>query len=192
MMLFLSDVRSWILTILVVAVTLKQTAVGFSSSSGGVKAVLFTRGIRTSSCNEPSSSSSSCSSTTRTLSRSTALSMSPAQRLAALLESEMNGTRQSELPILLPCCYDGLTARLIGGSSSFEATFMTGFGVSAVNGYPDTQLVSFAEMQQRCTTIAEALGSVALEHGVDPLPCIAVRSRLLCWCKPSSPSTATH
>jgi hypothetical protein len=63
---------------------------------------------------------------------------------------------------------------------SFEATFMTGFGVSAVNGYPDTQLVSFAEMQQRCTTIAEALGSVALEHGVEPLPCIAVRSRF-CW-----------
>lgn len=102
--------------------------------------------------------------------------MSPANRLAMLLESEMNGTRQSELPILLPCCYDGLTARLIG-AAGFEATFMTGFGVSAVNGYADTQLVSFAEMQQRCTTIAEALGSIALEHGMEPVPCIAVSTK---------------
>jgi Phosphoenolpyruvate phosphomutase len=105
------------------------------------------------------------------------LQMSPADRLSALLESEMNGTRQSDMPILLPCCYDGLTARLIGAAGAFEATFMTGFGVSAVNGYPDTQLVSFAEMQQQCTTIAEALGSVALEYGVDPLPCIAVSAQ---------------
>jgi Phosphoenolpyruvate phosphomutase len=116
------------------------------------------------------------------------LQMSSADRLSALLESEMNGTRQSEMPILLPCCYDGLTARLIGATGAFEATFLTGFGVSAVNGYPDTQLVSFAEMQQQCTIIAEALGSVALEYGVDPLPCIAVsaqstmilKKRLLC------------
>jgi len=57
----------------------------------------------------------------------------PPLRLKQLLESEMNGTRQSENPILLPCCYDGLTARLIT-RAGFEATFMTGFGVSAVNG----------------------------------------------------------
>lgn len=111
--------------------------------------------------------------------RSTTRYATPANRLKSLLESEMNGSRESETPILLPCCYDGLTARLVG-ASMFEATFMTGFGVSAVNGYPDTQLVSFAEMQQRCTTIAEALGSVALEFSVDPLPCIAVCMSLMC------------
>ena len=55
---------------------------------------------------------------------------SPApKRLQRLLQSEMDGTRQSEMPILLPCCYDGLTARLVA-RAGFEATFMTGFGVS--------------------------------------------------------------
>ena len=41
----------------------------------------------------------------------------------------MDGTRKDTKPILLPCCYDGLTARLIA-KAGFEATFMTGFGVS--------------------------------------------------------------
>eukprot|EP00586_Coscinodiscus_wailesii_P021477 CAMPEP_0172508038 /NCGR_PEP_ID=MMETSP1066-20121228/208721_1 /TAXON_ID=671091 /ORGANISM="Coscinodiscus wailesii, Strain CCMP2513" /LENGTH=99 /DNA_ID=CAMNT_0013285843 /DNA_START=49 /DNA_END=344 /DNA_ORIENTATION=+ len=53
----------------------------------------------------------------------------PPARLATLLQSEMTGTRQSSKPILLPCCYDGLSARLIA-QAGFEATFMTGFGVS--------------------------------------------------------------
>ena len=51
------------------------------------------------------------------------------KRLKQLLQSEMDGTRKSDDPILLPCCYDGLTARLIA-KAGFEATFMTGFGVS--------------------------------------------------------------
>jgi hypothetical protein len=51
------------------------------------------------------------------------------KRLQQLLQSEMDGTRKSEMPILLPCCYDGLTARLVT-RAGFEATFMTGFGVS--------------------------------------------------------------
>jgi Phosphoenolpyruvate phosphomutase len=145
---------------ILLASTLRQTAVGFSNSA---KVVI--RGIE----------GGRGKSRDETLFGGLGpLQMSPADRLSALLESEMDGTRQSELPILLPCCYDGLTARLIGAAGAFEATFMTGFGVSAVNGYPDTQLVSFTEMQQRCTTIAEALGSVALEFKVDPLPCIAV------------------
>jgi len=65
---------------------------------------------------------------------------SPAERLQDLWDAEMNGERDDDGPILLPCCYDGLTARLIA-AAGFDATFMTGFGVSAVNGYPDTQLV---------------------------------------------------
>jgi len=96
----------------------------------------------------------------------------PPQRLKKLLQDEMDGTRQSDKPILLPCCYDGLTARLIA-RAGFEATFLTGFGVSAVNGYPDTQLVSYLEIQQAASTVAEALSNVALELGKDPIPCIA-------------------
>ena len=116
--------------------------------------------------------------------------MPPPLRLKQLLEAEMEGTRsttssgngnedESSSPILLPCCYDGLTARLIA-RAGFEATFMTGFGVSAVHGVPDTQLLSYGEMHQHATIIAEALASVALEakgtgsntNGL-PIPCIA-------------------
>ena len=128
-------------------------------------------------------------------------------RLKQLLQSEMDGTRKSDKPILLPCCYDGLTARLVA-RAGFEATFMTGFGVSGVssfnqkcsedhtsyefqsksnlthffrsslftlgvNGYPDTQLVSYAEMQSAANTVAEGLSSAALELGKEPIPCIA-------------------
>lgn len=57
------------------------------------------------------------------------LSSPPPLRLKRLLDAELNGDRDDEMPILLPCCYDGLTARLIG-RAGFEATFMTGFGVS--------------------------------------------------------------
>jgi 2-methylisocitrate lyase-like PEP mutase family enzyme len=93
----------------------------------------------------------------------TTAACSPPQRLAHLLQSEMDGTRVSPTPILLPCCYDGLSARLVA-RAGFEATFMTGFGVSAVSGFPDTQLISFAEMQQAAWHVQEGLASVALEE----------------------------
>jgi 2-methylisocitrate lyase-like PEP mutase family enzyme len=107
----------------------------------------------------------------------------PSQRLHQLLQSEMDGTRASDMPILLPCCYDGLTARLVA-RAGFEATFMTGFGTSAVQGFPDTQLISYQEMQQSCLSVAEGLQSVALEmnnnndtsnnnNHIHPIPCIA-------------------
>jgi hypothetical protein len=38
---------------------------------------------------------------------------------------------------IMPCCYDGLTARLVE-QAGFDLTFMTGFGVSATYGLPDT------------------------------------------------------
>lgn len=83
----------------------------------------------------------------------------PPARLRLLLEA----TDKGEAPILLlPCCYDGLTARLVG-LSGFNATFMTGFGVSGANGYPDTQLVSFNEMLSAANSVAEGLSSAALE-----------------------------
>ena len=56
---------------------------------------------------------------------------------------------------------------------------MTGFGVSAVHGFPDTQLISYQEMQSSCTAVAEGLASVALEESESsgsstlPIPCIA-------------------
>lgn len=94
------------------------------------------------------------------------------ERLRRLLQDEMDGTRKDEMPILLPCCYDGLTARLVT-RAGFEATFMTGFGVSGVNGYPDTQLVSYGEMQNAASIVAEGLSSAALELNKEPIPCIA-------------------
>jgi len=42
-----------------------------------------------------------------------------------------------------------------------------------VNGYPDTQLVSYAEMQAAANAVAEGLSSAALELQADPIPCIA-------------------
>mmetsp|Transcript_20227 Transcript_20227/g.47208 ORF Transcript_20227/g.47208 Transcript_20227/m.47208 type:complete len:355 (-) Transcript_20227:153-1217(-) len=61
--------------------------------------------------------------------------------------------------IVTPCCYDGLTARLIE-SAGFELTFMTGFGVSAVRGYPDCQLVSYQEMLDSAFGICSSLQSI--------------------------------
>jgi 2-methylisocitrate lyase-like PEP mutase family enzyme len=80
----------------------------------------------------------------------------------------------------MPCVYDGLTARLVA-RAGFEATFMTGFGVSAVHGLPDTQLISYQEMETACRVVAEGLASAALEQKVGnnnhncppPIPCIA-------------------
>jgi 2-methylisocitrate lyase-like PEP mutase family enzyme len=60
-----------------------------------------------------------------------------------------------------------LTARLVA-SAGFEATFMTGFGVSAVAGFPDTQLVSYQEMLSAAYTVSEGLAAFK-----DPIPCIA-------------------
>ncbi|GKY93828.1 hypothetical protein MPSEU_000349900 [Mayamaea pseudoterrestris] len=50
---------------------------------------------------------------------------------------------------------------------------MTGFGVSASLGFPDTQLISYAEMQRAAGTVSEGLINAALELGVDSIPCIA-------------------
>lgn len=41
--------------------------------------------------------------------------------------------------LIMPCCYDGLTARLVE-DAGFPLTFMTGFGVSGAHGLPDTQV----------------------------------------------------
>ncbi|CAE7724933.1 unnamed protein product [Symbiodinium sp. CCMP2592] len=58
--------------------------------------------------------------------------------------------------IVMPCCYDGLTARLIE-RMGFQLTFMTGFGVSAVHGFADCQLVSYQEMLEAAFCICGSL-----------------------------------
>jgi len=47
---------------------------------------------------------------------------------------------------VMPCCFDALSARLIG-QAGFPVTFMSGFAVSAARlGLPDTGLISYGEM----------------------------------------------
>jgi 2-methylisocitrate lyase-like PEP mutase family enzyme len=99
------------------------------------------------------------------------LQVSPPDILRTILEKYEDPAM--ELPLLLPCAYDGITARLIA-RAGFEATFMTGFGVSAARGHPDTQLVSAHEMQESALLVAEGLMSAAREMGNPyPIPCIA-------------------
>lgn len=64
---------------------------------------------------------------------------------------------------LMPCCYDGLTARLVE-NAGFNVTFMTGFGVSASRGFPDVQLISYGQMLDSARTIVASLRDI---------PCIA-------------------
>ena len=104
--------------------------------------------------------------------QASAYGIPPPLCLRKLLEAEIDGTRTSATPIVLPCCYDGLSARLVA-RAGFDATFMTGFGVSGVNGYPDAQLISYGEMVHAATVVAEGLSSAALEMNCDPIPCIA-------------------
>ena len=61
--------------------------------------------------------------------------------------------------IIMPCCYDGLTAKLIE-NSGFDLTFMTGFGVSATYGLPDAGLLGSAEMLHNGATICNVLQSI--------------------------------
>ncbi len=57
--------------------------------------------------------------------------------------------------IIMPCCYDGFTAKLIQ-QSGFPMTFMSGFGVSAVRlGLPDTGLISYGEMVDQVRNICD-------------------------------------
>lgn len=58
--------------------------------------------------------------------------------------------------ITMPCCYDGLSARLID-QAGFALTFMSGFAVSAARlGAPDTGLISYGEMLDQGRNICAA------------------------------------
>jgi 2-methylisocitrate lyase-like PEP mutase family enzyme len=76
-------------------------------------------------------------------------SSSSASRLRALLgEGRL---------IVMPCCYDALSAKLIE-AARFPLTFMSGFAVAATRlGLPDTGLISYGEMLDQGRTICEAV-----------------------------------
>jgi 2-methylisocitrate lyase-like PEP mutase family enzyme len=55
--------------------------------------------------------------------------------------------------LIMPCCYDALTAKLIQ-ESGFSLTFMSGFSVSAARlALPDTGLISYGEMTDQLRNI---------------------------------------
>ena len=66
--------------------------------------------------------------------------------------------RQPEI-LVMPCAYDGLTAGLVE-KAGFDATFISGFSVSASRGFPDCQLVSYAEMLEAARAACAATRSV--------------------------------
>jgi 2-methylisocitrate lyase-like PEP mutase family enzyme len=74
---------------------------------------------------------------------------SPADRLRSLLQSP-------EL-LLMPCCFDALSARLVE-RAGFPLSFMSGFGVSAARlALPDAGLISYAEMLDQGRAICDAV-----------------------------------
>jgi len=63
---------------------------------------------------------------------------------------------QPEL-LVMPCCYDGLSARLIE-RACFPLSFMSGFSVAAARlGLPDTGLISYGEMLDQGRSILESV-----------------------------------
>lgn len=59
--------------------------------------------------------------------------------------------------IVMPCCYDAFSARLIEGAG-FALTFMSGFAVAAARlGLPDTGLISYGEMVDQGRGICAAV-----------------------------------
>lgn len=59
--------------------------------------------------------------------------------------------------LLMPCCYDALSARLIE-EAGFPLSFMSGFSVSAARlGMPDTGLISYGEMVDQGRSICAAV-----------------------------------
>jgi 2-methylisocitrate lyase-like PEP mutase family enzyme len=67
--------------------------------------------------------------------------------------------------LLMPCCFDALSARLIE-QAGFPLTFMSGFAVSAARlALPDTGLLSYAEMLDQGRGILEAVSIPVIGDG---------------------------
>ncbi|MFO1153361.1 MAG: isocitrate lyase/PEP mutase family protein [Rhodospirillales bacterium] len=73
----------------------------------------------------------------------------------------LNGPR----PLLMPCCFDALSARLIE-QCGFPLTFMSGFAVAASRlAMPDTGLISYAEMVDQGRNICAAVSIPVIGDG---------------------------
>ncbi len=82
---------------------------------------------------------------------------SPASRLRALLEQDVCH--------VMPCCWDGLSARLIE-QAGFPLTFMSGFAVSAARAaLPDTGLLSLGEILDTGRAITGAVSIPVMGDG---------------------------
>lgn len=67
--------------------------------------------------------------------------------------------------IIMPCCYDALSARLIQ-DAGFPLTFMSGFAVSAARlGLPDTGLISYGEIADQLKNICSAINIPVIADG---------------------------
>jgi 2-methylisocitrate lyase-like PEP mutase family enzyme len=67
--------------------------------------------------------------------------------------------------LLMPCCFDALSARLIQ-QAGFHLTFMSGFAVSAARlALPDTGLISYGEMLDQGRNICESVSIPVLGDG---------------------------
>ena len=84
---------------------------------------------------------------------------SPAQGLRALL------AKQNGPALVMPCCFDALSARLIE-QAGFPLAFMSGFAVSSARlGLPDTGLISYGEMLDQARNICAAVSIPVLGDG---------------------------
>ena len=66
---------------------------------------------------------------------------------------------------LVPCCWDGMSAKMIG-QAGFAFTFMSGFAVSAARlGEPDLGLISYGEMVDQLRNICSATDMPVIGDG---------------------------
>jgi 2-methylisocitrate lyase-like PEP mutase family enzyme len=92
---------------------------------------------------------------TQTISPAT---VSPAQRLRNLLAGHSG-------PLVMPCCFDGLSAHLIE-AAGFPLTFMSGYAVSAARlGLPDAGLISYGEIVDQGRNICAAVSIPVIGDG---------------------------
>jgi 2-methylisocitrate lyase-like PEP mutase family enzyme len=79
--------------------------------------------------------------------------MSGMKNSTSILRSLLHGPDM----LLMPCCFDALSARLIE-RAGFKLTFMSGFSVAAARfGLPDTGLISYGEMVDQGRSICSAV-----------------------------------
>ncbi len=87
---------------------------------------------------------------------SMSMSLTPPAALRSLLSEPTCHT--------MPCIYDGLTSKIISSHPrSFNVTFLTGFGSSAVRGYSDSQIIDLSEHISQARVVGEHV----------EIPCIA-------------------